>query len=387
MRLTNKTAIVGALALALDVADVSGATASYCPEGQVCFRWGVPEAAASSGSGNVYFQIRAPATYSWIGLGTGTMMRGSNMFVMYASGNNNVTLSTRSGTGHSMPQHVPRDDVRLIEGSGVIDGHMVANVQCSGCKDLDLSGSSGWIAAWAQGNPLNSNSPTERISKHDGFDTFSVDLARATVRPDQNPFMGPQGALSGGNSAVSAGGNRGGSGKSLGTIHGILMAVIFLIGYPLGSTVMPLVGNWILHASWQMLVFLGMWAGFAIGYIISERAGYFFAGTHTRLGLIVCALLGLQPVFGWLHHIRFVKHRNRGVISHVHIWYGRALMVLGIVNGGLGLKIAGSSRGFVTAYSVIAVVVFFMYIGSVLFRKLRNKRRFDGERKVRVNSA
>lgn len=71
----------------------------------------------------------------------------------------------------------------------------------------------------------------------------------------------------------------------------------------------------------------------------------------------------------------------------MHIWYGRALMVLGIINGGLGLKIAGSSRGFVTAYSVIAVVVFFMYIGSVLFRKLRNKRRFDGERKVRVNSA
>lgn len=268
-----------------DVADVSGATASYCPEGQVCFRWGVPEAAASSGSGNVYFQIRAPATYSWIGLGTGTMMRGSNMFVMYASGNNNVTLSTRSGTGHSMPQHVPRDDVRLIEGSGVIDGHMVANVQCSGCKDLDLSGSSGWIAAWAQGNPLNSNSPTERISKHDGFDSFSVDLARATVRPDQNPFMGPQGALSGGNSAVSAGGNRGGSGKSLGTIHGILMAVIFLIGYPLGSTVMPLVGNWILHASWQMLVFLGMWAGFAIGYIISERAGYVSAWPACRASI------------------------------------------------------------------------------------------------------
>ncbi|KAM4055119.1 cytochrome domain of cellobiose dehydrogenase [Hirsutella rhossiliensis] len=377
MRLTNKTAI--AAALALNVAEVWAATALYCPEAEVCFRWGVPEAAAKSGSGNVYFQLRAPANYSWIGLGTGSKMQGSDMFVMYANGMNNVTLSTRSGTGHTMPQHVERNDVQLVEGSGISNGQMVANIQCNGCSKLDLSGSSGWIAAWAQGSPLNSNSLTQRISKHDGFDSFSVDLSKATVKSDQNPFAGPAAATSGGDMDAVSGGNRGSSGKSLGNIHGILMAVVFLIGYPLGSTLMPLVGNWILHASWQMLVFVGMWAGFGIGYVISRREGY--------LGVILCALLGLQPAFGSLHHLYFVKHRERGVISHVHIWYGRGLMLLGIINGGLGLKLGGSSRGFVTAYSVIAVIVSLMYIGSILFRMSRSKqRRFNGGPKFRVNS-
>lgn len=105
------------------------------------------------------------------------------------------------------------------------------------------------------------------------------------------------------------------------------------------------------------------------------------------MGVVVCALLGLQPIFGWLHHLHYVKNRKRGVISHVHIWYGRALMVLGIVNGGLGLSLAQESRGFVTAYIVVAVVVGLMYLGSILFRVSRNRRsRPDREPKLRVNS-
>lgn len=260
------------LTLLADVAEVWSAAASFCPGGaQVCFRWGVPDAAAKSGSGNLYFQLRAPTNYSWIGLGTGSQMEGSDMFVMYASGNNNVTLSTRSGTGHVMPEHVARNDVQLIEGSGIHDGHMVANIQCSGCGNLTLSRPSGWIAAWAQGEPLNSASPTERIFQHDGFDSFSVDLAQATIGADQNPFMDPAAAPSTGNgSAVS--GVRTRPRHIRGIVHGILMAVVFLIGFPLGSSVMPLVGSWILHASWQMLAFLAMWAGFGIGYVVSQRS-------------------------------------------------------------------------------------------------------------------
>merc|ERR1712000_688685 len=41
------------------------------------FQWGIPEAVASSGSGNVYFQLEAPVSYAWVGLGTGSQMRGS----------------------------------------------------------------------------------------------------------------------------------------------------------------------------------------------------------------------------------------------------------------------------------------------------------------------
>lgn len=251
-------------------AEVRAATAPYCPESGVCFRWGVVGPAARSGDGVVYFPMQAPADYSWIGLGTGSQMQGSDMFVVYAAADANVTLSTRAGTGHNMPQYAPRSDVRIVEGSGVRDGLMTANIRCSGCDNLDLGSATPWIAAWSRGNRLGSGSPAERISKHDGYDSFSVDLVKAAVSADRNPFTGPD---AGGADAVLGGTGQEKSGPSLGDVHGILMAVIFLIGYPLGSTLMPLVGSWILHASWQMVIFAAMWVGFGIGYVTGTAAG------------------------------------------------------------------------------------------------------------------
>ena len=55
--------------------------------------------------------------------------------------------------------------------------------------------------------------------------------------------------------------------------------------------------------------------------------------------------------------------QGRGLVSYVHIWWGRILMVLGVVNGGLGLQLAQESNGPVIAYAVIAAVVFVVYAG------------------------
>ncbi|PNY26704.1 Uncharacterized protein TCAP_03368 [Tolypocladium capitatum] len=384
MRLTAKTAT--AVAIATNVARVSCATSSYCPASDVCFQWGVPEAAArsgsGSGSGNVYFQLKAPTTYEWVGLGIGTQMRGADMFVMYASGNNNVTLSTRRGVGHVMPLHVQRNDVELLEGSGISDGQMTANVRCGACTELNLAGPTGWLAAWLQGSPLNSESTSATISVHEAYNLFSVDLAKASIGSDANPFLTTQGNNTGGSGNGNGNGvtdNGGLPNQTLAYAHGILMTLVFVVGYPIGSVMMPLIGNWIIHASWQMLVFLGMWAGFGIGYVMANRAGWFFINTHTQLGVFVCALMGLQPVFGWLHHVYYVKHRGRGIISHIHIWYGRALIIIGIVNGGLGLQLAGTPQRFCTAYIAVASLSTLMYVSAFVFGFFKNRRSRMGD--------
>ena len=62
-------------------------------------------------------------------------MRGANIFVVYSSEKgDNVTLSPRLGKGHIMPEHddeVGAAQVSLLEGSGVKDGIMTANVRCT----------------------------------------------------------------------------------------------------------------------------------------------------------------------------------------------------------------------------------------------------------------
>lgn len=97
-----------------------------------------------------------------------------------------------------------------------------------------------------------------------------------------------------------------------------------------------------------------------------------------RLGVIVCVLMILQPVLGWLHHMHFVKFGKRGAVSHVHLWYGRLLMLLGIVNGGVGLQFSAAPSQFVAAYSVVAAVVSIVYLVGMSFGIA--KRRKPGNR-------
>ncbi|PHH60314.1 hypothetical protein CDD82_2315 [Ophiocordyceps australis] len=302
-------------------------------------------------------------------MGIGSQMRNADMFVMYASSPGlvaNVTLSTRRGKGLFMPQHVVRNDVELLPGSGIVNGRMRANVRCRGCRSAALQRPAHWIAAWSQGSRIDSPDPSAMIEFHDGFDIYTVDLERAVVRADENPFVGVE-VL--GQQAVIK--NNEDPTKTLRYAHGILMTIIFAGGYPLGSILMPLLGKWLVHASWQTILFLAMWAAFGIGWVIAHRLGTLFKSTHTQFGAAVCGLMCLQPILGWLHHLYFLKHQRRGLISHAHIWYGRALMLLGIVNGGLGVQLAGNSRGFLIAYCVVAAVFGALYLAAALMRAVK----------------
>lgn len=263
------------------IASVSSTTeaalASFCPDkGDACFQWGAPQAALSAGSGNLYFQLRAPTSYQWIALGTGSSMKGSSMFVVYQNGDNNITLSTRKGQGHVMPRYSARSDVTLLEGSGIVNGSMVANVLCRACSDLDLSSSSSWISAWKMGSSLDSSNPSQSISTHDGKASFSVDLQQASITSDSNPFLASSnggGSTRTGSTGAVVEEDDDDQNNRLEVAHGVIMAIVFVVGYPIGSAVMPLVGSWLIHAGWQMLAFLAMWAGFAVGYIASSREG------------------------------------------------------------------------------------------------------------------
>ncbi len=60
-------------------------------------------------------------------------MAGASIFVMYANGLGNVTISARDGgQGHVEPQSDSnlQNGVTLLAGSGIVDGKMIANVHC-----------------------------------------------------------------------------------------------------------------------------------------------------------------------------------------------------------------------------------------------------------------
>lgn len=87
----------------------------------------------------------------------------------------------------------------------------------------------------------------------------------------------------------------------------------------------------------------------------------------------------LQPVFGWLHHMHYVKNQARGPVSHAHIAYGRILMLLGIINGGLGLKLSNASDSLVVAYAVVSAIIAVLYIALKSFSSFRKRRNVGGK--------
>ena len=292
-------------------ADVAyGGTVQFCPSNAngICYSVGVPTSSASADSGNIYFQISAPATFQWVALGTGTQMLGSNIFLMFQDGKGNLTLSPRMGEFHVMP---PVDTsstgakLTLLAGSGVSsDGKtMIANIACSDCQTWSNGGSmslasttSSWVSAWRAGSPIDSTNPGVALIQHDDTAIFELDLTKATISSDSNPFVpgssgsgggggGGSGGGSGdgGNNNTGSGGNGSGSGSNpdsgsgvtvisdttpngaLLAAHGVIMALVMVILFPFGAMLMPLMGKWWLHAGWQITTFLLMWAGFGLG--------------------------------------------------------------------------------------------------------------------------
>lgn len=125
-----------------------------------------------------------------------------------------------------------------------------------------------WIAAWKTGDAINSADPDAQIQRHDAHDTWAFDLTAATVTDDANPFVGAK-QYDNNNRGVGSGSFADPRILILG--HGIIMAVVMIVLYPLGSALMPVFGKWIIHAAWQLFAFLIMWAGFGLGIVALQR--------------------------------------------------------------------------------------------------------------------
>ncbi|KAI9820422.1 MAG: hypothetical protein M1832_003755 [Thelocarpon impressellum] len=182
----------------------------------------------------------------------------------------------------------------------------------------------------------------------------------------------PYGTAAGAGSAVAAGGTGGRRGvattaaerRNFKIAHGTITALAFVIVFPLGGILVRLLQTPAVvrvHAGVQLFGYslaivglgLGVWLGLNVRYL--DYA-------HTIIGMAVVAALAIQLVLGAVQHSLFQRRKKKSALSHVHVWFGRILLVLGIINGGLGLQLANNSRNGEIAYGVVAGVVGVVYI-------------------------
>lgn len=104
---------------------------------------------------------------------------------------------------------------------------------------------------------------------------------------------------------------------------------------------------------------------------------------HPIIGIVVFVMLFFQPILGVLHHSGYKRFSRRTVWSHAHIWVGRIGISLGIINGGLGLKLANNTNSGKIAYAIVAAVVWLVWVAAAAWGEIkRNKAppKYDGTR-------
>lgn len=320
-------------------------------------------------------------------------MAGANIFIMYTSANGqNVTVSPRLGVGHVEPEHESDDtaQITLLEGSGVSNDIMTAIVRCSNCNSwkggsMDFRGSSGqWIYAAKSGSPLDSDALGEELSIHDTESPFTWDFTAAKGGNAVNPFL----SVATSNTTTTTSADDGDSvtaPKNINMIliaHGVIACLVFVILFPVGGMLIRLAtftGVIKVHIAIQLLAYSLFVAAFGMGLFMSTT----YKATdmrHPILGIIVFALVVFQPVFGYLHHRLCKKTGRRNVWSFTHLTIGRVAIILGMINGGLGLSFAGNaSRGAIITYGVIAGIFGVTYIAVAIFGEVRRFKSRQGK--------
>jgi hypothetical protein len=363
---------------------VGASVVQTCTESDVCFSLNVPESSANSEGEAIFFQLTAPTTYSWVALGQGTAMSNAHMFVMYSSADgNNVTLSPRTTSGHVMPTHNTAATFTLLEGSGISNGKMTANVRCSNCKDtMSLGGgeqrrqnedttseNSDWVYAHHSGPPLASDDLNAPITQHDSHGAFTWDLSQATGGSAANPFLNMNPATTTPSSSASDRNTR------LVRIHGALAALAFVAVFPIGGILVRFakLSNlaWI-HGTLQVFGYAIFLAAGGIGIHLADDLSY-LSEAHVIIGVVLLVVLFFMPMAGVLHHRMYKKVHKRTMLSYGHVWTGRVAIILGMINGGAGLQLADAETSRRIVYGVFAGLMGAVYIGAVVFGRMKRR--------------
>ncbi|KAI3323343.1 hypothetical protein HD806DRAFT_496328 [Xylariaceae sp. AK1471] len=250
-----------------------------------------------------------------------------------------------------------------------------------------------------------------------GFVSIAITSANAQGPPfgaqngwgyggDNNPYNSNNNGNDNGDGYGGSSGNGGASSSSFGfginasnagfdytsalryrSIHGVLAAIAFAFLFPLGSIVMRVTPSrhaWILHGFIQLLAYALYIAAAGLGLYLVSIVRIPPSGTslldaaatnaHPIIGIVLLSILFFQPLLGVLHHRRFKKRGTRTWVSHAHLWIGRLSITLGIINGGLGLALAGATGGPVIAYAVVGGIMWILWLLAALFGEYRRTR-------------
>ncbi|GIZ40473.1 hypothetical protein CKM354_000380900 [Cercospora kikuchii] len=334
-------------------------------------------------NGDVYFHMNAPASHSWMGVGFGSSMKDTRMIISYIGDDGHTLInSPRMSKGHSEPEwekdiridNVRNDTYAPFSNTLSPDGIMISHAVCRNCSSwatgsIDTtSKTQPFIFALGPNVTLHSDDLNAPLHIHEFHGVFQLDMTVATnstgwygrVPAPQDPGLQVGDSYwAFANYFSSNVYNTGRDSEWAQIVHAVFMSLAFLLVFPLGAISLRLLRRAPIHAGFQVvglgLVVIGLGLGVYASQLYNKSKH--FKSAHQVIGLFIFAGILLQIGLGLSHHIIFLRSGTPTVLGKIHRFLGLSIMVLGVINGGLGLNFAGSSVvGYSVAVAIMAVI-------------------------------
>lgn len=341
-------------------------------------------------NGDVYYHMNAPSKHSWMGVGFGSSMSNTRMLISYL-GDDGATLtnSCRYSNGHNEPELEPDMVIENVSDDGYApysnslspDGILIAHAVCRNCSTwksgaLDLKNTAQqFVFALGPNETLHSDDPAASLRLHEFHGSFQLDMTVATnATGDYGRVPAPQdpglqvghGYWAFANYFSSDVYNTGNDTAWFGVAHAVFMGIAFLLILPLGALSLRLVRRVQIHAAAQIVGLAFVAVGFGLGVYCSTvyNKSKSFNSTHQIIGLLILAAILIQVGLGLSHHLIYMRAGTPTIMGKIHRFLGIAVLTLGIVNGFIGLKFAGSSM---VAYGIVVAIMLVIFAGLAFF--------------------
>ncbi|KAI1348924.1 hypothetical protein F5Y01DRAFT_290746 [Xylaria sp. FL0043] len=386
MRTSIRQLVLASLtALPLTIAASPSSSIFVTPNKALAFALNVP---SNPSSPDLFFSLAFPAhSSSWVAIGLGASTMGGNPLVLMAypsASGTNVTLSPRQCHDHAEPVYDAGIAVSALSGTGLFnDTTFVYNGVCANCRAWSHGGkidvaSAAQEMAFAMGPVQDVRSDDLRLSvkMHSDYGAFTMDLVRATGGGDDGvPVIPHENVASDGAVLLSS---ETGQIDSKAVLHAVFMVLAFVGMWPFGILVLRVGGSVKWHAVNQSVAFGLVLVGAILGFVISTtyNRSKKFNTPHQIIGIIVFIFVIAQLVLGILHHRIYKKTQQPTKLAPIHVWLGRLVILLGIVNGFTGFPLALSPTYDFALLGVVSFVlpVFLLTLAAgKIFKKIMQR--------------
>lgn len=159
-------------------------------------------------------------------------------------------------------------------------------------------------------------------------------------------------------------------------IHALCLCGTFVVMMPLGVIFLRIFPrsvrwHWINQTLSSVITAMGFIIGIYLSTIFtkSEKAN----STHQIIGIIIALALIVQLGMGSWHHWVFKRTNSPTIFGRIHRYFGHIIMLLGIINGGIGLTWSYASRSVVIGYSIAVFIISLVYLVPLWKVKWGNK--------------